>query len=300
MSNNNIKSGIIYGLSAYLLWGFLPIYWKFLENVDAGAVLAHRIIWSFVFMISFILITKRWSLFIQQCKNIVTNKKVLITITIASILISFNWLIFIWAVQNGYVVQSSLGYYINPLISVLFAIVFLQEKLSQLQILSLVLAGIGVVYLTIDYGVFPWISFILAITFASYGLLKKIANVDATFGLAIETLVVTPIALVYLWFTFGANMGFQDTSFTEILLLVFSGAATAIPLLLFGMAVITIPLSMIGFLQYIAPTIMLLIGVLLYKEAFTSAHAITFGFIWLSLVLYMYSSLRNQRKRRMG
>lgn len=300
MSNNNIKSGIIYGLSAYLLWGFLPIYWKFLENVDAGAVLAHRIIWSFVFMISFILITKRWSLFIQQCKNIVTNKKVLITITIASILISFNWLIFIWAVQNGYVVQSSLGYYINPLISVLFAIVFLQEKLSQLQILSLVLAGIGVVYLTIDYGVFPWISFILAITFASYGLLKKIANVDATFGLAIETLVVTPIALVYLWFTFGANMGFQDTSYTEILLLVFSGAATAIPLLLFGMAVITIPLSMIGFLQYIAPTIMLLIGVLLYKEAFTSAHAITFGFIWLSLVLYMYSSLRNQRKRRMG
>lgn len=300
MSNNDIKSGIIYGLFAYLLWGFLPIYWKFLENIDAGAVLAHRIIWSFVFMIGFILVTKRWSLFIQQCKRIFHNKKVLITITMASLLISFNWLIFIWAVQNGYVVQSSLGYYINPLISVLFAIIFLSERLSRLEMLSFVLAGVGVVYLTIDYGVFPWVSFVLAITFASYGLLKKIANVDATFGLAIETLIVTPIALLYLWFTFGANLGFQDTSGTEIILLTLSGAATAIPLLLFGIAVIKIPLSMIGFLQYIAPTIMLLIGVFLYKEAFTSAHSVTFSFIWLSLVLYMYSSLRNQRKRRMS
>lgn len=296
MSNNRVNSGIIYGLSAYFIWGFLPIYWKFLESIDSGAVLAHRIIWSFVFMIGFIIITKRWTLFIQQCKKILQDKKVLITIVIASLFISLNWLVFIWAVQNGYVVQSSLGYYINPLISVLFAVVFLHERLSRLQIISFVLAGIGVVYLTIDYGVFPWVSFMLAITFASYGLLKKLANVDATFGLAIETFIVTPVAFIYLWFSFGIGIGFEDSSLTEIMLLIFSGAATAIPLLLFGMAVITIPLSMIGFLQYIAPTIMLLIGVLLYKEPFTFAHGITFSLIWLSLVLYMYSSLRNQRR----
>lgn len=300
MSNISAKSGVIYGIIAYLVWGFLPIYWKFLENIDAGAVLAHRIIWSFVFMIGFILITKRWSLFIRQCKTIFNNKKVLITITAASLIISLNWLVFIWAVQNGYVVQSSLGYYINPLISVLFAIVFLRERLSPLQLFSFALAGIGVVYLTIDYGAFPWVSLMLAVSFASYGLLKKIANVDATFGLAIETLIVTPIALIYLLFTFGIGIGFQHTPMSEILLLIFSGAATAIPLLLFGMAVITMPLSVIGFLQYIAPTIMLLIGVFLYKEAFTQAHAITFGFIWISLVLYMYSSLSYQRKKRMN
>src|SRR5699024_6942745 len=178
MSNTNAKSGIVYGISAYLIWGFLPIYWKFLENIDSGAVLAHRIIWSFVFMIGFILITKSWTLFTQQCKTILNNKKVLITINMASLIISVYWLVFIWAVQNGYVVQSSLCYYINPIISVLFAIVFLRESLSALQLFSFVLAGIGVIYLTVDYGVFPWVSLMLAVTFASYGLLKKVANVD--------------------------------------------------------------------------------------------------------------------------
>lgn len=298
MTNSKVKMGIIYGITAYIIWGFLPIYWKFLENVDAGAVLAHRIIWSFVFMIIFILVTKKWNLFILQCKEIFLNKRVLITITLASLLISFNWLIFIWSVQNNYVVQASLGYYINPLISVLFGIIFLREKLSALQILSFVLAGIGVIYLTFDYGVFPWVSFILAFTFASYGLLKKLANVSAVYSLAIETLIVTPIALIYLLFAFGGSLGFAGTSPTEFSLLVLSGVATAIPLLLFGITVIAIPLSMVGFLQYIAPTLMLLIGVFLYNEAFTNAHLITFGFIWFSLILYMYSSIRKQRKHR--
>lgn len=298
MSSSKGNIGIIYGLSAYLLWGFLPIYWKFLEGVDAGAVLAHRIIWSFVFMLLFILITKQWTLFIEQCKAIFSNKKVLLSITVASLVISLNWLIFIWAVQNDFVVQSSLGYYINPLISVLFAMIFLGERLANLQIFSFVLAGIGVVYLTIDYGVFPWVSLLLAISFAVYGVLKKVANVNAVHGLAIETLIVTPIALGYLLFTYGGNLGFSGVSPAEVTLLTFSGVATAIPLLLFGLAVVTMPLSVIGFLQYIAPTIMLLIGVFLYGEAFTSAHAITFIFIWISLVLYMYSSLRAQRKQR--
>ena len=297
MIDKKIRHGIFYGLSAYIIWGFLPIYWKLLDNVDAGAVLAHRIIWSFVFMILFILVTKKWSLFIQQCKEIFLNAKVVTLITVASLLISFNWLIFIWAVQNEFVVQASLGYYINPLISVLLGMIFLREKLSKLQIFSFILAGIGVIYLTFDYGIFPWVSFVLAITFALYGLLKKVANVSAVFSLAIETLIVTPIALVYILFVFGGNMGFGQTTISETLLLLFSGVATAVPLLLFGMTVIRIPLSMVGFLQYIAPTLMLILGVFLFGEAFTTAHIITFTLIWLSLIIYMYSSIRDRERK---
>lgn len=298
MTDKHIKQGIIYGLCAYIIWGFLPIYWKLLDGVDAGAVLAHRILWSFVFMIIFIFATKQWSLFVEQCKEIFLNVKVVTLITAASLLISFNWLIFIWAVQNEYVVQASLGYYINPLISVLLGMIFLRERLSKLQITSFVLAGIGVFYLTFDYGVFPWVAFILAFTFAMYGLLKKVANVSAVFSLAIETLIVTPIALLYLIVVFGNDLGFGQTNMTESLLLLFSGMATAIPLLLFGMTVIRIPLSMVGFLQYLAPTLMLILGVFLYGEPFTKAHIITFTLIWMSLIIYMYSSIQNQRRRK--
>lgn len=297
MNDSKVKSGIIIGIVAYLIWGFLPIYWKLLDNVPSGAVLAHRIIWSFVFMILYILMTKQSSLFIQQCKEIFLNKKVLLTITAASFVISLNWLTFIWAVQHDFVVQTSLGYYINPLISVVLGMFFFKEKLSKAQVFSVVLAGIGVAYLTIDYGTFPWVSFALAITFATYGLLKKIANVSAVFSLAIETLLVTPIALIYLLYTFGVGIGFGHATLSKDIFLLFSGVATAIPLLLFGMAVISIPLSMSGFLQYIAPTLMLFIGVFLYGEAFTTAHIITFSFIWVSLFIYMTSSIRIQKRK---
>lgn len=297
MNDNKVKSGIILGIIAYILWGFLPIYWKLLDNVPSGAVLAHRIVWSFVFMVLYILFTKRWTLFIQQCKDIFFNAKVLLAITAASIVISLNWLTFIWAVQHDYVVQASLGYYINPLLSVLLGMIFLQEKLSKAQFLSFLLASIGVAYLTIDYGTFPWVSFALAISFATYGLFKKVANVSAVFSLAIETLLVTPLALGYLIFTFGIGIGFGDATITKDILLLFSGVATAIPLLLFGMSVINIPLSMVGFLQYIAPTIMLIIGVFFYGEPFTTAHIITFSLIWISLFIYMSASIRERKKK---
>lgn len=292
------KQGIIYGILAYMLWGILPIYWKLLETTGADIVLAHRIIWSFVFMIAFILVTKRWTAFTAEWKRIIRKRKTFITIASASIVISLNWLVFIWAVQHDFVVQASLGYYINPLVSVLFAIIFLKESLSKGQLISFLLAGIGVVYLTMDYGVFPWVSLVLAFSFASYGLLKKIASIDATFSLAIETLVVTPIALLYLWATAGASIGFSGESFTSVTLLIGAGVATAIPLLLFGSAVLYIPLSMVGFLQYIAPTFMLVLGVFLYDEPFTQAHLITFTLIWVSLVLYMYSSFQQHKKSK--
>lgn len=290
------KSGIPTGIVAYILWGLLPIYWNFLEHIGADIVLAHRIIWSFVFMLLFILFTRSWTSFIAECKQIIHNKRKLLFITSASIIISLNWLVFIWAVQNEHVVQTSLGYYINPLISILFGVLLFKEKLSKAQIGSCIIAGIGVLYLTFNYGVFPWISITLAITFALYGLLKKLANIQASFSLAIETFIVTPIAFIYLLSMHGTSLGFTTGAPGDYMLLIFSGVATALPLLLFGSAVLHIPLSMLGFLQYIAPTIMLIIGVFLYGEVFTDAHLITFILIWFSLILYMSASFRKRKK----
>jgi|SRR5690625_1557832 len=290
------NKGILYGVSAYLLWGFLPIYWKLLDNSGADVVLAHRIIWSFAFMTFFILFTGRTVEFISELKRIIKNRKTMVIITSASLIISLNWLTFIWAVQSGYVIQTSLGYYINPLVSVLLAVLFLKEQLSHAQIISFIIAGVAVTFLTFSYGVFPWISLLLAFTFAIYGLLKKIVRISAVFSLAIETLLVTPIALIYLLVVYRSNLGFIQGSISMNVLLVLAGAATAIPLLLFGSSVQFIPLSMAGILQYIAPTIMLFIGVFLYGEHFSLAHLITFVLIWISLIIYMVSSFKMRKK----
>lgn len=292
----NVKSGIIFGLSAYLLWGLLPIYWKWLDGVRPEIVLSHRIIWSFIFMVFFIFVTKKTKEFIKQCKYILQRKKTMFALTAASIIISSNWLIFIWAVHHDHVVESSLGYYINPLMSVLLGVFVLKEKLSKAQITSFILAGIGVTYLTFSYGVFPWVSIALAATFSIYGLVKKLVNLNATFSLTLETLIITPITLIFLIFTTGIDLGFAGESASTIILLILSGVATAVPLLLFGIAVLHLPLSMAGFLQYIAPTIMLFLGVFLYGEDFTTAHLITFTLIWISLILFMASSLKQNRK----
>lgn len=292
----NVKNGIIIGLSAYLIWGLLPIYWKWLENVSPEIVLSHRIIWSFIFMAFFILVTKKTNAFLAQCKEIIKSKKTMFAIIAASIIISSNWLIFIWAVQNDRVVESSLGYYINPLMNVLLGVFVLKEKLTKAQTTSFILAGIGVTYLTISYGVFPWVSLALASTFAVYGLVKKLVNLNATFSLTLETLIVTPITLIFLIYSSGIDLGFAHETATTNLLLILSGVATAVPLLLFGIAVLHIPLSLAGFLQYIAPTIMLFLGVFLYGEDFTTAHLITFTLIWISLILFMASSLKQHKK----
>lgn len=292
------KKGILTGIGAYLLWGLLPIYWKLLDDISANMILAHRIIWSFTFMILFILFTKNWSRFTKECKRIFYDKKTLLLITLASIIISLNWLVFIWAVNHDHVVQTSLGYYINPLISILLGVFVLKERLTKAQSFSCILAGIAIGYLTWSYGIFPWISLLFAITFAVYGLLKKMANIQAIFSLAIETMLIAPIALLYLFCTFGLSLGFIPQASTSNLLLLLSGVATAIPLLLFGSAVLFMPLTMVGILQYLAPTIMLVIGVFVYKEPFTLAHLITFILIWFSLTVYMMSSLKKRKQVR--
>ncbi len=291
MNKNALNTGIFFALIAYLLWGFLPIYWKTLEEVSSGTVLAHRVIWSFIFLSLLIILTNQIKPFIKSVKLILKSKKTMLILFAASIVISINWLTFIWAVQNDFVIQTSLGYYINPLISVVMGIVFLKERLSLAQALAVGLAAVSVLFLTFSYGVFPWVSLILAFSFASYGLLKKFITINSIYSLTIETLFVTPIALLFLIFFNQTTTNFTDLPTLTIILLVGAGVATAVPLILFGKAVQELSLSFIGILQYLAPTIMLLLGIFLYDEAFSTAHLVSFILIWIALIIYITSSL---------
>ncbi|GAA0322549.1 EamA family transporter RarD [Oceanobacillus oncorhynchi subsp. oncorhynchi] len=301
MENKSLQQGAVITFAAYLLWGIFPIYWKFLEHVPAGEVLAHRIVWSLIFMIFLVLVTGNWRELIETVHELKKDKKKTIAIITASIVISINWFLFIFSVQHGHVLQASLGYYINPLISILLAVFVLKEKTTKGQVLSFLLAGIGVVYLTLSYGVFPWISLLLAITFGFYGLIKKTLHLHAMYGLTIETLVVAPIALLYLLFVPSeGSFTFSPLFAADNLLLIGAGGVTAIPLLLFAAGAKRIPLAMVGFLQYVAPTIMFFLGVFLYNETFTVHHMITFALIWAALIIYMASIYRDapRRKRR--
>ncbi|GAB2556265.1 EamA family transporter RarD [Gracilibacillus alcaliphilus] len=290
MNNNTLKQGILITFSAYLLWGVLPIYWKLLDHLPASEVLAHRIIWSFVFTVFLVLITGHWRDLLQTLHTLQKDRKKTVAVITASVVISINWFLFIFSVQHGHVLQASLGYYINPLFSILLAVFVLKEKTTKGQVLSFILAGIGVVYLTLSYGVFPWISLLLAASFALYGLIKKTIDLNAMYGLTIETLVVTPFALLFLILASSkGSVSFSSFLSMDSLLLIGGGVATAIPLLLFASGAKRIPLAMVGFLQYVSPTIMFFLGVFLYNEPFTIHHMITFSFIWIALMIYMAS-----------
>ncbi|MFG6119723.1 EamA family transporter RarD [Thalassobacillus sp. B23F22_16] len=294
MDNN--KLGVIYTGGAYVLWGFLPIYWKLVQEVPPIAILGHRIVWSFVFMIGVILIWRKWNMFRSEIKRTWKNKKSALGITFASIAISINWLTYIWAVNSEHVVEASLGYYINPLVSILLGMIFFKETFNRPQWLAFILAAAGVAYMTINFGSVPWLALMLAFSFGIYGLLKKTVDLNAIFGLTIETLIMTPIAAIYLLSLPQANWGSIDWLSITSLLLFGAGVATAIPLLLFAAGAKRIPLSMVGFLQYIAPTIMLIIGVFLYNEPFTHVHLVSFLFIWSGLLIYTYARVKRLRR----
>ncbi|GEL78439.1 EamA family transporter RarD [Tenuibacillus multivorans] len=289
------RIGTLYAMGAYILWGFLPLYWKLAEHISSWEILAHRVIWSFVFMIVLIIVIRRWRLFINEWRKIISDKKKFFGIAAAGIIISLNWVLFIWAVNNDHVLDASLGYYINPLISIFFGFIFLKERFSKLQWIAIAFAFAGVFYMTWNFGSVPWAALGLAISFAIYGLIKKVVDLNAIFGLAIETLIVIPIALVYIVYLDVIDVGSLSFSL-DGLILIGTGVATAVPLLLFGQGAKRIPLSLVGFLQYFAPTIMLLLGVFLFNEAFTSVHAITFILIWIGLILYSYERIRSHRK----
>lgn len=293
MKNNELRLGALQTAFSYLIWGVLPIYWKLLEHVNANEILAYRIFWCFVLMILLLLLTKKWKPFLEMLKGLRANRKQLWSLVSASLLISINWFLYIWAVNTDQIIQASLGYYINPLVSVLLGVIFFKERLSFAQCLSFFIAAVGVLILSISYGQMPWLALVLAASFGFYGLAKKTIKVDSTIGLTLETLVVTPIALIYLIvLTTQGNQSFLTISVTTDLLLVGSGIATAVPLLFFAKGAQKIPLSMVGFLQYIAPTISLILGVFVYGEQFTTIHLLSFVMIWAALTLYTLSGTK--------
>jgi chloramphenicol-sensitive protein RarD len=298
---NDTRTGAVYAGFSYLLWGLLPIYWKLLEHINATEILANRVFWSFVFMVMVLLFTKKWGLFIHTFKGFAKNQKQMYALIMASLLISVNWFIYIWAVNNHHMIDASLGYYINPLVSVLLGMIVLKEKLTIYQYISFGLAAIGVLIATISYGQFPWIAIVLAVSFGFYGLAKKLINVDSAVGLTLETLVVTPIAAIYIGWLFmdGSNALLSINIGTDLLLLG-AGAATAVPLLYFAKGAQKIPLSLLGLLQYIAPTLTLLLGVFAYNEHFSKLQLLAFMFIWSALTLYSLSKTKLLANRKLS
>lgn len=290
----NYKQGIFFGLAAYVLWGILPVYWKALELVSPFEILSSRFMWSCVFVFLLIIFQKKWPLFTKEVKQVFSNVKTGAAMVAAGITISFNWGTFIWAVNNGHIVETSMGYYINPLVSILFAVVFLRERLDKMQLAAITCAFIGVASMVYSFGKIPWVSLTLAFTFALYGLLKKILPVSALTSIMLETLLITPLALVYEYSLWQQGVSFYASGNLQvIMMLTGAGVVTAIPLLLFTAGARLLPLKIIGFLQYISPTLTLLIGVFVYNEAFTAAHLLAFGWIWAALLLFIVSQLRS-------
>jgi len=282
-----MNKGVLYGVGAYVLWGFFPIYWKLLHEVPALQVIGHRISWSFILLAVYILVAKQW----QEFRSVAFKPKTIAIYSIAAVLLSFNWLIYVWGVNAGFIVETSLGYFINPLLSVLLGVVFLRERLRPMQWIPVGLAAIGVIYLTFIYGRPPWIALSLAFTFGFYGFVKKLSPLGSLYGLTLETGILFPLALIYIAMVGlnGSGAFLQNGTLVDVFL-IGAGLVTTIPLLMFASAAKQIPLTVVGLLQFIAPTLQFLIGVFLYKEPFDLAHFIGFAIVWTALIIFAVES----------
>jgi chloramphenicol-sensitive protein RarD len=289
------RRGFLYGVGAYGLWGLFPLYWPLLEPAEPLEILAHRIVWSLLF-VGLLVWLRRGN---GTVRAALRDRRTRIALVVASLVIGLNWFVYIWAVNNQHVVETSLGYFINPLVSVAMGVAVFGERLRRLQWVAIGIAAAGVLWLTVELGRPPWISLVLACAFGTYGLAKKKADVGAVPGLAVETMVLAPLALGYLLVLQGLGEGdFAQHGAGHTALLVGAGVVTALPLLCFGAAATRIPLSMIGMLQYLTPTLQFLIGVFLYDEPMTSARWVGFVLVWLALVVFTAETL-NQRRRRL-
>lgn len=294
-------AGLLAAAGAFTLWGVLPVYWKLLQEVPAYEILCHRMAWSLVLTLGLVFFTGRRAVFRQATKD----RKNLTTFTATGLLLAVNWLIYIWAVNAGFIVEASLGYFINPLINVLLGMIFFGEKMRPVQWFALFLAFLGVVYLTVYYGRFPWIALVLAGCFATYGLLHKKNSLGALDALCLETgILFLPAAAILIGLASSGGGSFGRIDLSGTLLLVGTGLVTTVPLLLFGYAAHKIPLSTLGLMQYLAPSINLLLGVFVYGEDFPQARVIGFILIWAALALFMaenllrrYRVLDNQKKK---
>lgn len=279
------------GLGAYAIWGVLPLYFKAIVHVRATEIVAHRILWSLIFLGALATLWRRW----PAIRAALANRKVALTLAVTAFLIGVNWLTYIYAVVSGHVLEGSLGYYLNPLVNVLLGVFLLKEKLSRLQKAAVALAALGVGILAVGAGGAIWISLTLAASFAVYGFLRKVAPVDSLEGLWLETVFLAPLALGWvLWLTAAGDSAFLESRATD-LLLIFGGALTAIPLLLFTAAARRLPYSTLGFLQYVAPSLQFLLAVLVFHEPLSAAHIVCFAAIWVALAVFVGEGLRAGR-----
>jgi chloramphenicol-sensitive protein RarD len=289
----SMKKGVWLAIGAYTAWGLFPIYWKWLHDVPALQVLAHRIVWSFVLLTIVLAVLRQWRAFRSAAFHWHTIR----IYFIAGLLLSVNWGVYVWAVNAGFVVESSLGYFINPLLSVLLGVIILHERLRRAQWLAVGLATAGVVYLTLVYSAPPWIALTLATSFGLYGLVKKLAPLGALHGLTLEvTLLCGPMLLYLIFAEVNGQGAFLHTAGVSTLLLVGAGVVTVVPLLMFNSAVRLIPLSLVGILQYITPTMQFLIGVLIFKEVFTATLLVGFGLVWAAVILFTTENIWTRRQ----
>lgn len=293
------RKGLLAGLGAFALWGVFPLYFKALEHVPVFEVLASRIIWSLVLVLIILWITKRYG----HLKQALTNKKTMLIFFASTILIAINWTTFVWAITNDRVLESGLGYYINPLVNVGLGMLFLKERLNKWQALAIALAIIAVALMTIMLGELPWVSLVLGFSFGFYGLLRKKVPAESTVGLTVETLILTPIALVYLLFLFGTG-GLQGGelagnfyTWETFLLLIGTGAVTAVPLILFSYGAQRLRLTTVGILQYLAPSMHVLMAIFLFNEEFSTVQLAAFSLIWAGLAIYTIDGWRNRNEQ---
>jgi chloramphenicol-sensitive protein RarD len=285
--------GLAAGAAAFTIWGMLPIYLHELKRVPALQIIAHRIAWSCFFILAFMLLRRE----LGSLRRTIGNPALLGRLVITALLITTNWLVYVWGVNHGHIVETSLGYYINPLVNVVLGIFFLHERLNRVQWTAVALAAVAVLFLTLEAGRPPWIALVLALSFSLYGLIRKVMSVEALPGLATETLVLLPVAAGYLIWCEHAGVGALGHSSLETnLLLVGAGLVTALPLFLFAYAARLLPYSTVGVLQYIGPSLQLLSGVLLYHEPFAGARAAGFALIWAALLLYAVDGVRTARR----
>lgn len=288
------KGGIPLGLAAYAIWGFMPLYFKLLAGVQPTEIVAHRILWSVLLLGLLATLWRRWG----AIRAALGTGKVLVTLVVTACLIAVNWLVYIYAILSGHVLEGSLGYYLNPLVNVLFGVILLKERLTRVQVFACLLAAGGVAVLAAGAGAGLWISLTLALSFASYGFLRKVAPVDAVEGLWVETMVLAPLSLLWVFYLVGqGTSGFAHQGLAIDLLLILGGAVTAVPLLLFTAAAKRLPYSTLGFLQYIAPSIQFLLAVLVFNEPFGQAQAFCFAAIWAALVIFSVEAIRTARAR---
>jgi chloramphenicol-sensitive protein RarD len=289
------RRGVWLGLTAWVMWGFFPLYWPLLEPAGAVEILAHRIVWSALLMVGVVVATRKRA----TLRAILADRRTRRLLALAAVLITVNWGTYIWGVNHHHVVETSLGYFVNPLVSVLLGVLVLGERLRRLQWLALGIAAVAVLALTVEYGRPPWVALILAFSFGSYGLVKKKADAGAVEGLVVETLVMAPVALAYLGFlTASGDSTFTGHGAGHVLLLLGTAAITVVPLLCFGGAATRIPLSTLGLMQYITPSVQLLLGLTVFDEPMPPLRWAGFGLIWLALALFTASTLGNRHRQR--